>query len=160
LISVAVGHLASLKISAGEDLGMLRSLSTRVAMTSAAIVLLGVLVNPGYAAGPFDGTWQLDAPGAGGSSPEAGSKCPAVRLRFEVKDNQVVGRFERSPDLRHVETGEGHEGTPVTGSVGPDGTLTTKWEGINASGKLAGNAGQLKWIGDCGPRVGTLARVS
>jgi hypothetical protein len=139
---------------------MRRSLSTRLAMTSAAILLLGVLVDPGYAAGPFDGTWQLDAPGAGGSSPEAGSKCPALRLRFAIKDGQVQGRFERSPDLRHVETGEGHEGSAFTGSVGADGTLSTNWEGIKGSGKLAGNAGQLKWTGDCGPRVGTLARVS
>ena len=72
----------------------------------------------------------------------------------------MEGRFERSPDLRTVDTAEGHEGSPVTGSVSPDGTLTTKWEGIKTTGKLAGNAGQMKWTGACGPRTGTLARVN
>jgi hypothetical protein len=138
---------------------MLRSLSMLSTMASAAIALLGVLTNPAHAAGPFDGTWELNAPGAGGGGPEVGNKCPALRLRFEIKDGQVEGRFGRSPDLREVGTAEGREGSAFVGSVGPDGTLTTRWEGIDGSGKLAGNTGQLKWKGACGPRAGTLTRV-
>jgi hypothetical protein len=147
-------------MSPGEDLEMRKSFWMLSALTLAAIALPGASVNPAAAAGPFDGTWQLDTPGAGGGSPEVSNKCPALRLRFEIKDNQVKGRFERLPNLRDVETAEGREGSPVTGSVGPDGTLTTNWEGIKGTGKVAGNTGQLKWTGACGPRTGTLTRVS
>ena len=139
---------------------MVRSRTLFLMTTSAAVLLLAGLVGrPAQAAGPFDGNWELDAPSAGGSSAEGGDKCPALRLRFEIKDGRVQGRFERSFQQTDVETAEGREGSAFTGRVQPDGSLTTEWESIPASGKITGDTGELKWVGGCGPRVGKLSRI-
>ena len=113
--------------------------------------------------GPYDGTWQVDAPeaGAGSSSISDVSACQAVRLQFQVVNNQVQGSLGRSPygGTRVTQSGPGT--TPVSGTVQPDGTLNAQWQDYQATGKLTpDNKAELRWRGPCGPRVATGGRVT
>lgn len=138
---------------------MARILSVGMTVCSAAILALTVHAGSAKAAGPYDGTWQLDAPAAGGTV-SARSTCPAVRLRFQVADNKLSGRFEREgSEGSSVETATGNRGAPMTGTVSPDGTVNAQWEAVKATGKASGNQMKMSWNGSCGPRTGTATRV-
>ena len=110
--------------------------------------------------GPYDGTWVVDAPVVGaGTSTVGRQQCEAVRLRFDVKNSQIVGNLARSPygSNRVTETGSG--ATPISGTVQPDGTFTSKWQDYTATGKLnTDNTGEMHWTGVCGPRTATGGR--
>lgn len=128
---------------------------------SAAIVTLPMF--PSLAAGPYDGTWQVDAAPAGnsGTNTTGSAQCEGIRVQFQVKDNQVQGSLARSPygGNRVSQTGRG--ATPITGTVQPDGTINAQWQGNKATGKLtADNKAELRWKGQCGPRVATGTRVA
>lgn len=105
--------------------------------------------------GPYDGSWEVDAPAAGsGNSTADRQQCEAVRLRFDVKNSQIVGNLARSPygQTRVTQTGPGT--TPISGTVQPDGTFTSKWQDYTATGKLGtDNKAEMRWTGVCGPRT-------
>jgi hypothetical protein len=127
-------------------------------LASLAVAMIALPISPTLAAGPFDGTWQVDAPDAGSSSSSDVSSCEAARLQFQVKDNQVQGQLGRSPyGARFTQSGPGT--TPITGTVQPDGTLNAQWQKYKATGKLTGDKAELRWKGTCGPRVATGGRV-
>ena len=111
--------------------------------------------------GPYDGTWQVDAPEAGGgtSISDVGA-CEPVRLRFDVKNNQLQGMLGRSPygGTRVTQSGPGT--TPISGTVQPDGTINAQWQEYQATGKLTGDKAELRWKGACGSRVATGGRVA
>ena len=111
------------------------------------------------APGPYDGTWQVDAPDAGNSSTSDVSGCEAARLQFQVKNNRVQGSLGRSPyGARFTQSGPGT--TPISGTVQPDGTLNAQWQNYTATGKLTGDKAEMRWRGTCGPRVATGGRVA
>jgi hypothetical protein len=111
------------------------------------------------APGPYDGTWQVDAPDAGNSSTSDVSGCEAARLQFQVKNNQVQGSLGRSPyGARFTQSGPGT--TPISGTVQPDGTLNAQWQSYTATGKLTGDKAEMRWRGACGPRVATGGRTA
>jgi len=118
-----------------------------------------MLASPTFAAGPYDGTWQVDAAPAGNSSTSDVASCDGVRLQFQVKDSQIQGSLARAVygGNRVTQTGRGQ--TPISGTVQPDGTLNAQWQGYKATGKLAGDKAELRWKGQCGPRVATGGRV-
>jgi outer membrane protein OmpA-like peptidoglycan-associated protein len=111
-------------------------------------------------AGPYDGTWIVDAPAAGAGTTTVGrQQCEAVRLRFDVKNSQIVGNLARSPYGSNRVSEAGPGATPISGSVQPDGTFTSKWQDYTATGKLnTDNTGEMHWTGVCGPRTATGGR--
>lgn len=105
--------------------------------------------------GPFDGSWEVDAPTVGsGTSTVGRQQCEGVRLRFDVKNSQIVGNLARSPYGQNRVTSTGAGATPISGTVQPDGTFTSKWQDYTATGKLGtDNKAEMRWTGVCGPRT-------
>jgi hypothetical protein len=130
-----------------------------VASLAAAVVALSAVSV--HAAGPYDGTWQVEAPAAGTrDTPTLRARCEGLRLQFEVKDNQIQSSLARSPQGRGRVTQNGRGQTPITGTVQPDGTVNARWESFNITGKLTGDKAELRWNGQCGPRVAMGGRVA
>lgn len=134
----------------------------RVLITlSAATAMLTLPGIAAFAAGPYDGTWQVEAQPAGQSTVVTQSSgCSGWRLQFTVKDNQIQGSLARSSYGGGVSQGGGRGSTPITGTVQSDGTLNAHWQNITATGKLTGDKAELRWRGTCGPRVATGGRVA
>jgi len=131
---------------------------TSIAFAAAA---LAVPMLPADAAGPYDGDWYVDAaPAAQTSSSDVPAGCDAVRVPFQVTDNKITGSLQRAPyGTGRVEQGSGSSAAPITGTVQPDGTISAAWENYRATGKLTGNQAELRWNGECGPRVATGGRA-
>ena len=131
---------------------------TSIAFTAAAFALPML---PAYGAGPYDGNWYVDAaPAAQTSSSDVPAGCDAVRLPFQVVDNKIVGSLQRAPyGTGRVEQGSGSSAAPITGTVRADGTFDAAWENYRGTGKLTGDQAELRWNGECGPRVATGGRA-
>jgi hypothetical protein len=127
--------------------------------SSLAIAVLVLALPRAQAAGPYDGDWFVDAGPAGQAQPTAESSgCDAVRIEFRVIDDRVTGNLRRSPyGTGRVESGEG--GPPISGTVQPDGTVNAQWQSYRATGKLTGDRAEVRWNGECGPRVATGGRA-
>lgn len=129
---------------------------------AALLTIATAFVSPGIgrAAGPFDGNWVLSAAGAGGRQTETGgdTACSDFRIPFQISDNQIVGKYARSVSTP-TEIVASPTGSPMTGTVQPDGTFTLKWEAYNVSGKITGNSLTAVWRGQCGERSATGTRV-
>ena len=128
---------------------------------SIAVAALAASLPPAHAAGPYDGNWYVDAaPAAQTSSSDVPAGCDAVRIPFQVTDNKITGSLQRAPyGTGRVEQGTGRAATPITGTVQPDGTFTAQWQNYRGTGKLSGDTAELKWSGECGPRVATGGRT-
>lgn len=125
-----------------------------------AVMLLAVPLSAA-AAGPYDGTWQVEAPATQQRASPQPSGCEALRFRFSVKDNQIQGSLARTPHApSRVTESEGRGSAPVVGSVQPDGTVKATWKDYNVTGKLSGDKAELRWSGACGPRVAMGTRVA
>src|SRR5258708_7959599 len=122
-----------------------------------AVAALAVPMLPANGAGPYDGSWYVDAaPAAQTSSSDVPAGCDAVRIPFQVTDNKITGSLQRAPyGTGRVEQGSGSGATPFTGTVQLDGTLTAQWQNYKATGDRA----ELRWKGECGPRVATGGRA-
>ena len=131
---------------------------TTMSLLAAALALPML---PAQAAGPYDGTWYVDAPSAqNAGTSERSSGCEPVRLPFKVVDNQISGSLQRAPyGTGRVEGGSGSSAAPITGTVQPDGTFTAQWESYRGNGKLSGNTAELSWKGECGARMATGGRA-
>lgn len=131
---------------------------TSIAFAAAA---LAVPMLPADAAGPYDGNWYVDAaPAAQTSSSDVPAGCDAVRLPFKVTDNKITGSLQRAPyGTGRVEQGSGSSASPITGTVQPDGTFNAQWQNYKGTGKLTGDQAELRWNGECGPRVATGGRA-
>ena len=97
----------------------------------ASSVAMGFLVLPSlaHAAGPFDGTWQVDSGGLGTATAQAmaGTGCEPEILKFQVRDNQIQGGLAFAPsDPKRVQNTQGPRFSPISGSVQPDGSLTAQ----------------------------------
>jgi hypothetical protein len=132
--------------------------------TVALLTLATAFVSPGIvrAAGPYDGNWVLSAGGAGGITSQegggGGSACSDFRIPFRISDNQIAGTYSRSTS-NPTEIVASPTGSPMTGSVQPDGSFTMRWEAYDVSGKITGNAMTATWRGQCGQRSATGTRV-
>jgi len=134
---------------------------TLVSLTALALALP---VSPSSAAGPYDGTWVIEAPAAGTSDEWGRPACAAGRFEFQIKNNQVIGSLKRTFSAggrsgSTVQQGEGRGSSPVTGTVAADGSVTARWESFQATGKLTGDKAQLSWRSPCGPRQATGRRT-
>jgi hypothetical protein len=125
---------------------------------SLAVAMLGLPMLQAHAAGPFDGSWYVDAgPQGGTGTNERSSGCEGVRIPFKVTDNKISGNLKRSVyGTGSVSSSEA--GTPFSGTVAPDGSISAKWEKYTATGKLTGDKAELRWSGECGARVATGGR--
>jgi hypothetical protein len=131
---------------------------TVASLMAAAVALSAVSV---HAAGPYDGTWQVEAAAAGTRNATTGrARCEGLRLQFEVKDNQLQCSLARSPRGSGRVTQSGRGATPITGTVQPDGTVNARWESYQITGKLTGGKAELHWNGQCGPRVAMGGRTA
>lgn len=133
--------------------------------TLALLAAAGVVASTAsvQAAGPFDGTWQVEAAPTGGRDAATGqARCEGLRLRFDVKDNQIQSSLARSPPTGRGNqvTQTGRNATPITGTVQPDGTVNAHWERYNVTGKLTHDKAELHWTGQCGPRVAMGERIA
>jgi hypothetical protein len=128
---------------------------------SFAVAAFALPLMQAHAAGPYDGSWYVDAPAAqNAGTAERSSGCEPVRLPFKVVDNKITGSLQRgSYGTGRVEAGTGKNATPFSGTVQPDGTFTTQWESYRGIGKLSGNNAELSWTGECGPRKATGGRA-
>jgi hypothetical protein len=131
--------------------------------TAAFLSIATAFVSPGivHAAGPFDGNWVLSATGTGGMTSQegaGGTACSDFRIPFQISDNQIAGKYARSTS-NPTEIVASPTGSPLTGSVQPDGTFTMKWEAYSLSGKISGNSLTATWRGQCGQRSATGARA-
>jgi hypothetical protein len=132
--------------------------------TVALLTIATVFVSPGIvrAAGQYDGNWVLSASGAGGRTSQegggGGTACSDFRLPFRIADNQIAGTYSRSTSSP-TEIVASPTGSPMTGSVQPDGSFTMKWEAYDVSGKITGNTLVATWRGQCGERSATGTRV-
>lgn len=132
-----------------------------VSLATPAAMLVS-LTPPALAAGPYDGSWQVDAAPAGnpGTNTTGTSDCEAIRLHFQVKDNQVIGSLARSPYGGNRVSESGRGATPVSGTVQPDGSFNAQWQSYKATGKFTGDKAEMRWKGTCGPRVATGGRIA
>ena len=130
-------------------------------LMSIAAAALAAPMSSAIAAGQWDGMWIVDAPPAGQSQPTASSSgCDAVRIPVQVSGDKITGSLQRSPYVTgRVEGGTGKNATPLTGTIAPDGSVTAKWQNYPATGKLSGENAEVKWNGECGPRVATGGRI-
>lgn len=140
---------------------MKSAMALLVVSLSMPAAMIAVPTPAALAAGPYDGTWQVDAAPAGnpGTNTTGRDQCEGLRLQFQVKDSQVQGSMARSAYGSGVSQ-SGRGATPVTGTVQPDGTLNAQWQNFKATGKLAGDKAELHWKGQCGPRVATGGRIA
>ncbi len=133
-------------------------------LTPVAAAALVLPILPTYAAGPYDGTWVIVAPGVqGGGADYDLEACNPVQLEFQIKDNQLVGdlRLVQYPQSGvNVESSPGSGSTPIQGSVAPDGKVTASWQRYRATGQLSGDKGEVRWTGHCGPRVAMATRIA
>ncbi len=132
---------------------------------TAGAALAAALVLPSLeaqSAGRFDGTWVVDFPPSASAGTNASEPtCAALRLSFKVKNNKITARLQRiSPSGNVIENSNAANATPVTGTVGSDGSLAAKWGNFYASGKLVGTTAQVLVDGECGPREGHGVKVS
>jgi hypothetical protein len=132
-------------------------------LTSISIAAVGLAASllPAHAAGPYDGNWYVDAaPAAQTSTSDVPAGCDAVRIPFQVTDNKITGSLQRAPyGTGRVEQGTGRAAAPITGTVQPDGTINAQWQNYRATGKLSGDTAEIRWNGECGPRVATGGRA-
>ena len=128
---------------------------------SLAVAAIAFPMLSAYAAGQYDGNWYVDAPAAQNvGTSERSSGCEAVRIPFKVTDNQVTGNLQRAPyGTGRVEQGSGSSSAPLSGTIQPDGTVNAQWESYRATGKLSGDTAEIRWTGECGPRVATGGRA-
>ena len=130
--------------------------------TAAFLAIATTFVSPGIgrAAGPFDGNWVINAAGSGGRTPESGNDqtCSDFRLPMQITDNKISGKYSRSPSTPN-EIMPSPTGSPMTGTVQPDGSFTMHWQSFNVTGKITGNALVANWSGQCGPRSAQGTRV-
>ena len=133
----------------------LRSVSLAAAVVATPLVAAN-------AAGQYDGNWFVDAPSAqNAGTTERSSGCEPVRIPFTVSDNKISGSLQRAGyGTGRVESGTGKNAAPITGTVGPDGTINAQWGSYKATGKLSGDTAQIKWRGECGERVATGGRAT
>jgi len=136
----------------------------RLLIAASLALAAGVVPQFAGAAGPFDGTWQVDAPQAGGQGAAEGggrSGCEPLRLQIQVQDNRIQGSMRRSTTgANRVEQSTGRGSSPVTGTVAPDGTFNAQWESFRATGKFTGDKAEMHWNGSCGPRTAMGGRAS
>jgi hypothetical protein len=115
------------------------------------------------AAGPFDGTWEVDSAGLGTETAPTvrRTSCEPETLRFEVKDNQVRGGLA-SPhsDPERVRNNKRPRSAPISGAVQADGTVSAQWENYAVTGKMIGDNVELYWRTSCGPRVAIGSRIA
>ena len=139
---------------------MYRIMSVAALALAAGALPLGAAV----AAGPYDGTWVVDAPQAGGAGAQEGAEptgCEPLRLEFQVQDNRITGSLKRSPyGGARVTPGTGPGSAPITGTVGPDGTINAQWQQYKATGRLSGDHAEVRWNGQCGPRIAMGGRAN
>jgi len=85
----------------------------------------------------------------------------AVRIQFQVREYEIIGslRMHRTHEGATVRQGPGPGATPIKGTVAPDGTLTAQWQSFRATGKLMSDKAELRWKGQCGPRVAIGTRL-
>jgi len=115
------------------------------------------------AAGPYDGTWQIDSGGLGSPTAQAmqGTSCEPETIKFNVKDNQIQGSLARVPgSSSRVEANEGPRSAPVSGTVAADGSVTAQWESYKVTGQMTGDKVELHWKASCGPRVAMGSRIA
>jgi hypothetical protein len=126
-----------------------------------SISIVGLAASSAMAAGQYDGNWYVDAPAAQNiGTSERSSGCEPVRLPFMVTDNKITGSLQRGAyGTGRVEGGSGSSASPITGTVEPDGSFVANWQSYHGTGKLSGNTAELKWKGECGPRVATGGRA-
>ena len=132
--------------------------------TAALLAIATAFASPGVvrAAGQFDGNWVISAVGTGGRTTQegggGGAACSDFRIPFQISNNQIAGKLARST-TDPTEVVPSPTGSPMTGSVKPDGTFTLKWEAYNVTGKITGNTLTATWRGQCGQRSATGTRV-
>jgi hypothetical protein len=123
-----------------------------------ALMLMASSVTQASAAGPYDGKWVIDFLAAGYNSKTGVYTCPAARLEIGITDSQVSGLLGRTGTGNTVASGQG---TPITGRVTADGSISAKWQNYAATGKLRAEGGQVAIVkSPCGPRKGTAIRIS
>ncbi len=139
-----------------------RGTEMKCALASLAVAAVALTALSAHAAGPYDGTWQVDAAAAGnsGTNTTGRAQCEPVRLQFEVKDGQIQSSLARSPQGGNRVTQTGRGATPITGTVHADGTVLAQWQTYRVTGKLTGDKAELHWNGQCGPRVATGGRIA
>src|SRR5258708_14200074 len=110
-----------------------------------AVAALAVPMLPANGAGPYDGSWYVDAaPAAQTSSSDVPAGCDAVRIPFQVTDNKITGSLQRAPyHTGPVEQASISGSTPFTGTVQPDGTLTAHWQNYKTTGNLTRHPAEL-----------------
>jgi hypothetical protein len=123
--------------------------------------MLAVGMIAAEAAGPYDGTWQFQAPaGTAVANITDPAGCEPVKFQVQVKDSKITGSLARDLVGRgRVENSEGKGATPITGKVEPDGAIISQWQDYTATGKLEGSKGSLRWNGPCGLRTATGERI-
>jgi hypothetical protein len=95
--------------------------------------------------GRFDGIWQVEAASVAlDPGEEASLGCGSVDVKFQVKNNEIVG----GPSA------------PMSGTVQPDGTVNMFWDRYLVTGKMTGEQVQLQWNGECGARLAAGGRVA
>jgi hypothetical protein len=129
------------------------------AFTAAAILTAS---QAAFAAGPFDGKWVVDFPASGFIEATGGQVCPALRLPIDIKDGHVFASLTRMPSVNGImiETEDGPQSTPVTGTVQPDGAVQANWQSYDVTGKLDGDSGKVSVRGECGLRTGQAIRIT
>jgi len=136
----------------------LNPIATAVAATfvSGAFLLTSPVVR---AAGPYDGTWQIDIPQSGALQ-DGGFACGSARIQVQVRDNVVSGTLKRDSSGSVATGTTGPSAAPVSGNVSADGKFTAKWQGYTATGQLKGNTGRLTVQRMCGRVNATATRAA
>ena len=129
-----------------------------VAACGVSVAMLAALAISTQAAGPYDGTWMVNAAGTGAVDMRGWYACPPIHVTLQVSDGKISGTMERAYGDQ-VTDGYDHNATPVTGAIDGDGKVTVTWQGliandvVNAEGHATQNHLAFSWQVACGPRT-------
>ena len=129
---------------------------------AALLACATLFLSPGVAgaAGPFDGTWVIDAPASGGRTVEGRATCPALRMPIQIVNSKISGNLARSTSNRtEVVASQGRGSSPIRGSILTDGTFAADWQNFHIAGKITRDTMTAYWNGQCGPRSAQGTRV-
>jgi len=130
----------------------------------ATFVLAATVSLTSRAASPNDGNWVIDFPADGFNVASGSYNCPALRIVIKINESHVSGNIERTAGGQGsggLRSSQAAQGSPIVGTVTPDGAVQAKWEKYSLKGKLANGTGTVTTsAGQCGPRKGTAVRVA
>ena len=122
------------------------------AIGAAALAAVALPLLSAQATGSYDGTWQMNAAGAGKADNSGKYLCPPLHVTLNVQDGKFTGSLERAYG-DNVVNGYDKNASAVIGTVDDTGVVKLNWQDVVATGTATEHHMTISWQGECGPRT-------